>query len=82
MKINVTRVGNSLRMTLQQEVLTHLKIQQGDKIKFRSEENGKSVKKNNRLNNEVLEGIEQDFLDGMNDLFENYDKTLRNIADR
>lgn len=79
----VTKVGNSLGTTLPHEVLEHLKIQQGDEIKFNIEENGRvSIKKNNHLNIEALEGIDQDFLDGMKDLFENYDNTLRNLADR
>lgn len=71
----VTKIGNSLGVTLPQEVLKHLNIKQGDKIKFNLEENGNiSVKK--------ITPIDEDFLDGLKYAFENYDDALRNLADR
>lgn len=79
----ITKVGNSLGVTLPPEVLKHLKAQQGDAIRFELEEDGcVSVKKCKELNLDVLTDIDQDFLDGLQDLFENYDNTLRNLADR
>ncbi|WP_152655829.1 AbrB/MazE/SpoVT family DNA-binding domain-containing protein [Oceanobacillus sp. CFH 90083] len=79
----ITKIGNSLGVTLPQEVLHHLKAQQGDDIRFKLEEDGSvSVKKFKELNLDVLTDIDQDFLDGLQDLFENYDDTLRNLADR
>lgn len=41
-----------------------------------------SVKKFTPLNLDVLKDIDQDFLDGLQDLFDNYDDTLRSLADR
>ncbi|GIN69911.1 hypothetical protein J14TS2_03860 [Bacillus sp. J14TS2] len=79
----ITKIGNSLGVTLPPEVLKHLKAQQGDGIKFEFEEDGSvSVKKSKDLNVDVLTDIDQDFLDGLQDLFENYDDTLRNLANR
>ncbi len=78
----VTRIGNSLGVTLPQEVLDHLKLKQGDEVKFNLENGYVSFKKHKMLNVDVLEDIDQDFLDGMKDLIENYDNTLRNLADR
>ncbi|MCJ7841485.1 hypothetical protein MUB24_11375 [Lederbergia sp. NSJ-179] len=43
---------------------------------------GVSVQKFVPLNVDVLKDIDQDFLDGLQDLLENYDDTLRNLADR
>jgi antitoxin MazE len=79
----VTKIGNRLGVTLPQEILEHLKVKQGDEIQFRLEDDGKvSFKKNQQLDLGVLDGIDQDFLDGIKDLFDNYDTTLKNLVDR
>ncbi|OKL35280.1 AbrB/MazE/SpoVT family DNA-binding domain-containing protein [Domibacillus mangrovi] len=79
----VTKIGNSLGVTLPQEVLNHIGIKQGDEVSFQLEEGGKvSFKKNVNLNMDGLEGIDQDFLDGLKQVFNDYDNTLRNLADR
>lgn len=82
MERKITRIGNSIGVTLPQEILDHLQLKQGDEIKFTLEDGKVSFKKNHVLNTDVLEGIDQDFLDGMKDLFDNYDNTLRNLSDR
>jgi putative addiction module antidote len=83
MERKITRVGNSLGVTLPQEVLDHIKVKQGDEIKFKLEPNGNvTIKKYVPINYDVLDKIDQDFLDGMKDLFDNYDNTLRNLVDR
>ena len=79
----ITKVGNSLGVTLPTEVLNHLQANQGDDLKFHLEANGSvSFKKTQNLNLDGLEGIDQDFIDGVKELFENYDTTLRNLSDR
>lgn len=79
----ITKIGNSLGVTLPHEVLEHAKVKQGDEIKFILGEDGTvSFKKHNPLNLDVLGDFDQDFLDGLQDLFDNYDDTLRNLAKR
>ncbi len=79
----ITRVGNSLGVTLPQEILDHLQVKQGDAIKFQIESDGSvSFKRQEKLNYEALDGIDQEFLNGMQDLFDNYDQTLKNLVDR
>lgn len=79
----ITRIGKSLGVTLPQDILHHLKVKQGDQLKFKLEDDGRvSVQKFAPLNVDVLKDIDQDFLDGLQDLFENYDDTLKNLADR
>jgi len=79
----ITRIGNSLGITLPQEVLDHLQVKQGDEIKMQLEKDGTvSFKQQKKLNYDALEGIDQEFLDGMQDLFDNYDQTLKNLVDR
>lgn len=79
----ITKIGNSLGLTLPQEVLEHIAVKQGDEVSFQFEDGGKvSIKKNVSLDFDGLEGIDQDFLDGMKELFTDYDKTLKNLVDR
>lgn len=80
----VTKIGNSLGLTLPHEVLDHIGVKHGDEVQFNLEKDGKvSIKKVNNLKNVgVLGELDQDFIDGLNDLFANYDNTIRNLADR
>lgn len=79
----ITRIGNSLGITLPQEVLDHLQVKQGDEIKLQLEKDGTvSFKRQKKINYGALEDIDQEFLDGMQDLFDNYDQTLKNLVDR
>ncbi|WP_180960017.1 AbrB/MazE/SpoVT family DNA-binding domain-containing protein [Bacillus canaveralius] len=83
MERKVTRIGNSLGVTFPAEVLEHLNVKQGDEVIFNIEKNGKvSFEKKRLLNMEGFEDIDQDFLEGMQEMFKKYDKTLRNLADR
>lgn len=52
-------------------------------VVFDLEKDGKVVlKKRPAVNVEGFEEIDADFLEGMKDLFDRYDNTLRNLADR
>lgn len=71
----VIKIGNSLGVTLPQEMLKHLNLKHGDEVKFSLEDDGSvSVKK--------FTPIDEDFLEGFKYAFENYDDALRNLADR
>jgi len=79
----VTKIGNSLGVTLPAEVLEHMNATQGDKVTFILEDNGKvSFKKHEKLDLSGLDGLDQDFIDGLQSLFDNYDNTLKNLADK
>lgn len=79
----VSKFGNSLGVTLPLEVLKHIGIAQGDQVIFNLEEDGTvSFKKDETLNLDGIEGVDQEFIDGLEHLFTNYDKALRNLADR
>ncbi len=77
----VTKIGNSLGVTLPGEVLTHLGISQGDDIRFSLEDGKVSIKKRHDINLDGLEDIDQEFLEGVKVLFDNFDDALRNLAD-
>lgn len=79
----VTKIGNSLGVTFPQEVLQHLNVKQGDEVVFNLDTNGQvSFKKRPAVNMEGFEEIDQEFLEGMKELFNKYDDTLRNLVDR
>ncbi|WP_143287106.1 AbrB/MazE/SpoVT family DNA-binding domain-containing protein [Caenibacillus caldisaponilyticus] len=83
MERKITKIGNSLGVTLPQEVLDHLNAKQGDEIKFILEENGKvTIKKYIPKDYSVFEDFDQDFIDGLKDLFDRYNNTLRNLAEK
>lgn len=79
----IIKVGKSSGIIIPQEVLDHTKTKQGDTFKFYLQEDGTAiVKKAADLNVEALGDLDQDFIDGVADLFGNYDNTLKNLADR
>lgn len=79
----ITKIGNSLGVTLPPEVLEHANLKQGDDIRFTLlEDHQVGFKKYTPLKLDVLENIDQDFIDGLANLFKNYDDTLKNLAKR
>ncbi|TSJ67355.1 AbrB/MazE/SpoVT family DNA-binding domain-containing protein [Allobacillus sp. SKP2-8] len=83
LKRKVTNIGNSSGITIPQEVIKHLNLNKGDEVRFILEEDGKvALKKHEPVNYDAIEGIDQEFVDGVKDLMENYHTTLRNLKDR
>lgn len=79
----IIKIGKSLGVTLPQEILDHIQIKQGDKVQLRLESNGAvTIKKFAPKDYSVLDDMDQDFLDGMKDLFDNYDNALRNLVNK
>lgn len=79
----ITKIGNSLGVTLPKEVLEHIKISQGDNVTFKLEGDGQvTIKKEEKIDMSGIKEIDQDFVDGLNNLFDNYDDALKNLADR
>jgi len=79
----ITKTRNSLGTTLPQEVLDHIQVKQGDEIKFILESDGTvTMKKHTPIDYEILKelDIDHDFLEGLKDLFDHYDNTLRNLT--
>lgn len=79
----ITKIGNSSGVTFPPEVLKHLNVKQGEMVVFDLEKDGKVVlKKRPAVSLDGFDEIDDDFLEGMKDLFGRYDNTLRNLADR
>jgi antitoxin MazE len=82
MERKITKIGNSLGITLPAEILQHLGVTQGDELVFALEEGKASFKKRPIVAMDGFEEIDERFLTGMQDLFANYDQALRKLAKR
>lgn len=80
MERKVTKIGNSLGVTIPQEVLEHLGISQGDVVHFAIENGQVIIRK--KANLRLPKGIDEEFLEQMNDMINEYDQTFKNLVDR
>ncbi|SDN05008.1 AbrB/MazE/SpoVT family DNA-binding domain-containing protein [Bacillus sp. OK048] len=80
MERKVTRVGNSLGITLPQEVLEHLQIAQGDEVRFDLADGHVTIKKKADL--KLPKGVDAEFLQQMNDMINEYDETFKGLVNR
>jgi antitoxin MazE len=76
----VTKIGNSLGVTFPKEVLEHLKVIQGDEVRFDLANGHVTIKKKEEL--KLPKGIDTEFLEHMKDMIDEYDKTFRGLVDR
>lgn len=76
----VTKIGNSLGITLPKEVLDHLGIQHGDEVKFDLQTGSVNIKKKVQL--KLPKGVDEDFLEQMNDMMTEYDDTFKGLVGR
>ncbi|AJD89680.1 hypothetical protein JMA_03630 [Jeotgalibacillus malaysiensis] len=76
MERKIKRVNNNLGIVLPLEVLERIRL------KKCKDNNSILLNWQDKLNCEVYYCIDQEFSDGMKDLFNNFDETLRNLADR
>jgi putative addiction module antidote len=76
----ITKIGNSLGVTLPHEVLDHLDIKQGDEVSFHLENGHVKIKK--KANLKLPKGIDAEFLEQMNDMINEYDKTFKGLVER
>lgn len=80
MERKVTKIGNSLGVTLPPEVLKHLGIVQGDEVCFDLGSDQVIIKK--KANLQLPKGIDEEFLNQMSDMIREYDKTFKGLVDR
>jgi len=76
----ITKIGNSLGVTFPSELLNQLDLNQGDEVTLVVENNSLIIRKSRKVN--LPNGISEDFFDVVNESFENYGKTIKNLADR
>jgi len=76
----ITKIGNSLGVTFPSELLSQLDLTQGDEVTLVVENNSLIIRKSRKVN--LPTGISEDFFDVVNESFEDYGKTIKNLADR
>lgn len=78
----VTKIGNSLGLTLPQELYQKLNITQGDVLSLEFNENNDEIviKKSKKVS--MPEGINPKFLEAFSNSINQYDKTFKDLVTR
>lgn len=76
----ITRIGNSLGVTFPHEVLKHLDLKKGDTISFDISDGEVTIKKFKELT--LPEGIDNEFLENVGEMIEEYNETFKGLANR
>lgn len=81
MERQVVKMGNSLGSTYPKAVLKHLNVQQGDQVIFQLNDDGTVLlRKQNKVN--LPSYIDADLVNTVNDVINEYDEALRELAKR
>ncbi|MGN7456259.1 AbrB/MazE/SpoVT family DNA-binding domain-containing protein [Paenibacillus pasadenensis] len=81
MERKVTRIGNSLGLTLT-EALKQIGAEQGDLVSIEVSPATGEIKIRKSTKVSLPEGISADFMDTLSEVMEQYDKTLHGLKDR
>lgn len=75
------KMDNSLGSTYPKEVLKHLNVKQGDQVIFQLNDDGTVlIRKQNKVN--LPSHIDADLVNEINDIMNEYDEALRELAKR
>ncbi|WP_077588103.1 AbrB/MazE/SpoVT family DNA-binding domain-containing protein [Planococcus lenghuensis] len=75
-----TKTGNSLGVTIPEELLAQVGFKQGDDVRLEAKDGTIRLVKNRKT---VLpKDVSKDFFDILNETIADYDKTIRGLADR
>lgn len=78
----VTKIGNSLGITVPQEIINLLDVNLGDIVSLEVNDNNDEIiiKKQKKVS--LPKDVAPAFLDIVSDVFERYDETLKGLANR
>lgn len=76
----ITKIGNSLGVTIPAELLAQAELKQGDDVRLQVIDGAIRPVKNRKVT--LPEGISEDFFDVLNETVADYDKTIRGLVDR
>lgn len=78
----VTKIGNSLGITVPQEIINLLDVNLGDIVSLEVNDNNDEIiiKKQKKVS--LPKDVDPAFLDIVSDVFEKYDETLKGLANR
>lgn len=78
----ITRSNEKLSVTLAPEIAEYLAVQQGDEVSFRIEDKQVVIRPARSLDLSGMEDADDDFIEGMRHVLDQYDQTFRTLADR
>lgn len=76
----ITKIGNSLGITIPHELLQQAGLQQGDDIKLEFVDGVIQLVKSRKVS--LPDGISEDFFDVLNDTVKHYDQTIKGLVNR
>lgn len=76
----ITKIGNSLGITIPHELLQKAGLQQGDDIQLEFVDGVIQLVKSRKVS--LPDGISEDFFDVLNDTVKQYDQTIKGLVNR
>ncbi|MGN7388783.1 AbrB/MazE/SpoVT family DNA-binding domain-containing protein [Sporosarcina sp. SAFN-015] len=76
----VTKIGNSIGITLPSEVLTQAGLSQGDDVQIEVKDGKIILKKKEHL--QLPDGVDAEFMEILNDVIKEHDKAFKGLVDR
>ncbi|GEL08265.1 AbrB/MazE/SpoVT family DNA-binding domain-containing protein [Salisediminibacterium halotolerans] len=78
----ITRTKEKLSVTIPPEIAEYLAVNQGDEVSFRIENKQVVIRPERSLDLSGMDDADEDFIDGMRHVLDQYDQTFRTLADR
>lgn len=76
----VTRIGNSIGITLPPELLKQVGIAQGDDVQIEVKDGKIILRKKEQL--QLPDGVDAEFMEILNDVIKEHDKAFKGLVDR
>ncbi|WP_163970406.1 AbrB/MazE/SpoVT family DNA-binding domain-containing protein [Oceanobacillus halotolerans] len=76
----VTKIGNSLGITLPTELLKQVGLAQGDDVQVEVKEGKIVLRKKEQIT--LPEGVDAEFMDTLNDVIKEHDEAFKGLVDR
>jgi antitoxin MazE len=76
----VTKIGNSIGITLPLELLKQVGIAQGDDVQVEVKDGKIILRKKEQL--QLPNGVDAEFMDILNDVIKEHDKAFKGLVDR
>ncbi|MDQ0220381.1 AbrB/MazE/SpoVT family DNA-binding domain-containing protein [Peribacillus cavernae] len=76
----VTKIGNSIGITLPPELLKQVGLAQGDDVQVEVKDGKIILRKKEQL--QLPDGVDAEFMDILNDIIKEHDKAFKGLVDR
>jgi antitoxin MazE len=76
----VTKIGNSIGITLPPELLKQVGLAQGDDVQVEVKDGKIILRKKEQL--QLPDGVDAEFMDILNDVIKEHDKAFKGLVDR